>query len=73
MRAPRWKGYGDSTDYVIVGAVVLAAVLLAIFAGAPSWWLALVAGIVIFALIAWYRRKPRRSYMRTNREHLHHA
>jgi phosphatidylglycerophosphate synthase len=61
--ALRSKGFGDTTDYVMMGAVTLAAVLLADFPA--SWWLALAAGGSIVALCLWYRRKPRRSYITT--------
>ena len=56
-----FRGFGGSTDYIMLGAVVAAAALLAIFGGPLSWWLALASCGVILALIAWYRRKPRRS------------
>jgi hypothetical protein len=51
------KGFGDSTDLVMMGAVVLTVVVLAAFAGAPSGWLAIGAGVAIVALVVHYRRK----------------
>lgn len=57
------RGFGDSTDYVMLGGVILAVLLLAGLVGAPSGWLAIGAGIAIVAIIVHYRRKKRRSYM----------
>jgi hypothetical protein len=69
---PFWSiAFGDTTDYVRIGAWLLAAVLLAIFAGRPSLWPALIAGVAITALIVWYRGKPRRSHDRENQNRHH--